>query len=578
MSRRSTLGLLPLGALLALAACGDADPKPAAVAPDLTGKADAADHVALRGTLAWEDDAAASGAFTEDLAFDAWTLEVRAGARLTLDIPHAGSSSKLDTTLYVYGPRDAAGAYGATALAFDDDSGWGRLSRLRDLELAAGGTYLVVVGTADGRGRGSYRLVARCADDACGPVATADACPTPIRDALLACADDLAWSGELGPGAAGPAELVAACAEAEVVAPAFDALCASADASAELCAGGIAAFAATTLPGCAAEATTARLDAACVFGARYGELWDQPGATVVLWQRTLIGPDGLSALESEQIVRAVRETAYDDVASVDEAFDAVDAGEVHQTALWDASARRAFVAYEVGAGDNSFGAFFAAGTLDVVARITDGDLTDCVATWGPERRPCAADADCADGLRCAGRSAELDRGRCLDPRVTEDTASGSACEGVAGCPADAGLVCAGAAYGGSGLCQPAWMRGRFVAAPEVAIPDANAAGADVAIPAYGLATVDVEVTMDLFISHPNIAELRVSLVNPMGTEVPVFSGERSGGELYVRDLPVRGFSGDEAVNGLWHVRVVDTTSGKVGTLHDLALTVTSRWD
>ena len=70
----------------------------------------------------------------------------------------------------------------------------------------------------------------------------------------------------------------------------------------------------------------------------------------------------------------------------------------------------------------------------------------------------------------------------------------------------------------------------------------------------------------------------MTLVNPIGTEVLVYGGDQAGSELVLRNFPVRGYSGDEPVNGVWRLRVVDTKSGQVGTVYDFALTVTSRWD
>jgi len=565
---------------LGVAACADSAPKGDALVPDLTGKADIADRVTLRGTLSWGEAAGVSGAFTEDLSFDAWALAVRPGARLALEITHKGSSARLDTTLFVYGPRTDAGGYGTTALAFDDDAGWGRLSRLSALTLAAGGDYLVVVGTADGRGRGAYHLVARCADALCGPLppAPSGGCPLAITAAISACIDDGLAASDYDPYTTSRLDLLERCADAEVVAPAWDALCAAPDAPSALCAATFASFASEQLPLCEIELRNATLDASCIFGDRYRDLWDHPDATVILWHRTLTTPSGLDTLEADQIVRAVRETAYSDVATLDEAFAAVDEGLVNQTAVWDASDRKAYMVYEVGAGDNSFGAYFAHGTTEVVARIVDGDLADCTPTWGRERRVCGSDGECQAGLRCVGRPEGLARGRCLDPTAVEDAASGSACTGVDGCPAGAGLVCGGAAYGAGGSCLPAWMRARFNARPVLSIPDAPAAGAVAEVLAYGLATVDVEVAIDLYLTHPRVSELRVTLTNPMGTTVPVFEGEQGGSELVLEDAPVRGFSGDEAVNGVWRLTVTDTKSGETGTLQELALTVTSRWD
>jgi len=66
------------------------------------------------------------------------------GTKVGLEVTRAGSQQGLDTVLKVYGPRLSDGSYPKT-LATDDDSGYGKLSRIRDLEVAIPGFYLVEV-------------------------------------------------------------------------------------------------------------------------------------------------------------------------------------------------------------------------------------------------------------------------------------------------------------------------------------------------------------------------------------------------------------------------------------------------
>src|SRR5690606_20891121 len=128
-------------AAIALTAC-TVDDRDGAVTPDLgAGKGDAIDQVTDLGALDFES--ARAGAFVEDLQFDGYRLSVREGARVRIEITRLGTAKKLDTTLFVFGPAQGE-AFGTSAIAFDDDSGWGRQSRLTDLELSAG-EYLVVV-------------------------------------------------------------------------------------------------------------------------------------------------------------------------------------------------------------------------------------------------------------------------------------------------------------------------------------------------------------------------------------------------------------------------------------------------
>ena len=66
------------------------------------------------------------------------------GTKVSLEVTQGGSTQGLDTVLKVYGPRLADGTYPKT-LATDEDAGYGKLSKIKDLSLAYGGFYLVEV-------------------------------------------------------------------------------------------------------------------------------------------------------------------------------------------------------------------------------------------------------------------------------------------------------------------------------------------------------------------------------------------------------------------------------------------------
>jgi hypothetical protein len=184
---------LMLAAGLFATACGDApaeDGKGALVEPDLEGgKSDVIDRVKVLGRLVAGEPV--TGAFTKDLEFQAYTFDVFNAGPVTLEITQKGSTRKLDTSMFVYGPQKN-GRFADDKLAKDDDSGWGALSRLRDLSLEPG-TYLVVLGTATGDGRGNYRLVLDCADSVClqdtGDV-DLDACPLEVEEWLTECIEE----------------------------------------------------------------------------------------------------------------------------------------------------------------------------------------------------------------------------------------------------------------------------------------------------------------------------------------------------------------------------------------------------
>jgi hypothetical protein len=536
-----------LSALFAAGGCvadtGDAGPL---VEPPLSeGKADVGDRVVDRGPLAFGADAAPRGSITEDLEFHGYMLSVRPGSRVALEVTQLGSSRSIDTTLFVYGPRKAEGGFGSAAIAFDDDAGWGKLSRLSNLTLDEGGTYLVVVGTRDARGRGSYRLEASCASGECAPLEPTDeSCASASADAIRACMADYIENEPEWFYSTTRRNILEDC---------------SSDAPAS----------------CRVVVWNETLDSLCVFGERYRDLF-LPGAFAILGRAEIRDGSAVSTLERTQLLTAVRSASYEP-STYEEALGNVDENVVFQTRLWDKSNHREFVAYEFGAGDNSYGLLFEGGTTTVASRIQDGDLIECTVKWGPEARECTQDADCAEGLSCVGIPEALAIGRCVARREAHP-ATGSACSAASPCPSNTGLICQGGISGDEGLCRPAWQQSYFYSEPSQAVP-ATAAGAEVQLVAYGLATVPTDLQVDVLISHPDIRNLRVTLVNPAGTEIPVFSGERAGQELYLSNHALRVVPGDESANGVWRLRAVDVGSRRsVGSIGRFGLRITSRWD
>lgn len=570
---RITRRLMIALATLFLAACGDSGPSGPAVEPPLIeGKTDAADRVTLQGELPF--DTPRTGAFTEDLAFFGYQLAVRPGAKAKLEVTHKGSAKKLDSTLFVYGPRGAAG-FGTSAIASDDDSGWGRLSRLDALSFAEGGEYLVVIGTHDARGRGQYRLQASCLSGDCEPEPPAPVdpvCHPAIADAISACVADT----QADPESAFPSALDAlqTCADAEVVGAAHDAVCTSGSPAA-FCELSYEDFASEQVPLCRAELAGELAGADCVLGYTWREALRAHGV-LVGERRVLTSVAGLDALAREQVVGAVQASSHTDVTTAEEALARVDGQEINVVGLFDGTNGRAYVGYEYGAGDNSYGRIYEFGTMVDVARIQDGDLVGCAVVAGPALRDCGADADCAVGLKCTGRNQGTGVGRCVETSK-EPAGTGDACSGALPCDWPAGLWCSGTAWGGDGLCRPAWMQSRFESVEEAAIVDGPDAGLDVAIEVYGLATVTTDAWLHAVIRHPAVEQLRVTLEDPDTTEAVVYDGDFSGTDL-VLDLPVSGIPGDESVNGRWTLHVRDVVAGQSGTLESWELVLGSRWD
>jgi hypothetical protein len=94
----------------------------------------------------------------------------------------------------------------------------------------------------------------------------------------------------------------------------------------------------------------------------------------------LTAASALDGLMAAQVVRAVQASAHSDVTTPTEAFDRVDQNEINRIPLHDTARERDYVAYEYGAGDNSYGAIFPAAEAEPATEIHDGDLVDCTVT------------------------------------------------------------------------------------------------------------------------------------------------------------------------------------------------------
>lgn len=66
------------------------------------------------------------------------------GSTVTVEVTRAGSATGLDTLMKIYGPRLADGSYPKT-VATDEDAGYGKLSKVKDLQVSIPGFYLVEV-------------------------------------------------------------------------------------------------------------------------------------------------------------------------------------------------------------------------------------------------------------------------------------------------------------------------------------------------------------------------------------------------------------------------------------------------
>jgi hypothetical protein len=118
----------------------------------------------------------------------------------------------------------------------------------------------------------------------------------------------------------------------------------------------------------------------CLFGSTFYELRTEGALTIESesWIRALSDVEGV--LQGEQVVVAVQQSSHTDVTTPEEALSRVDQNEVRHMLLLDPASARRYELFEYGAGDNSYGAIFRAGTLEKVASIHDGDLLECTET------------------------------------------------------------------------------------------------------------------------------------------------------------------------------------------------------
>ena len=181
--------LLPLLALLPVVACDSSEPasEDGVVEPSIDGKSDEFSGVEDRGTLRFGDTV--DGTFDEDFQFFEYTFHARANAELDIEITQAGSSRDLDTTLFLYRNDPDGGA--PSRIGFDDDGGYGALSRITDYRLYSEGEYTIVVGTKSARGRGNFRLSLGCTSGECESEVPTPECHPFFEEALAECFEEI---------------------------------------------------------------------------------------------------------------------------------------------------------------------------------------------------------------------------------------------------------------------------------------------------------------------------------------------------------------------------------------------------
>jgi hypothetical protein len=116
----------------------------------------------------------------------------------------------------------------------------------------------------------------------------------------------------------------------------------------------------------------------CAFGQTYGDIAGNPSLQII--NHRVITPATLPTLndtERQWLVDAVKQSSHTDVTTAEEALGRVDQQEMNVSYIAEPDAQRMFVAFEYGAGDNSYGAIFSRTDGSMVTNIHDGDLERC---------------------------------------------------------------------------------------------------------------------------------------------------------------------------------------------------------
>ncbi len=159
------------------------------------------------------------------------------------------------------------------------------------------------------------------------------------------------------------------------------------------------------------------------------------------------------------------------------------------------------------------------------------------------------------------------------PPPTGDTPDGMECDAHTDCQSG---LCAGllVPWLERGFCMDASTAGTFASTAPLAIGDDGAPVAST-IPVGGLATVPLDVVVDLEIDHPRKQDLVVVLHQPGGAEAVLWNHEQDPPSHIVAPA---GIEGDNMVNGDWVLEITDTVSGESGTLKGWKMWLSSNWD
>ncbi|MCA9596467.1 MAG: proprotein convertase P-domain-containing protein [Myxococcales bacterium] len=153
------------------------------------------------------------------------------------------------------------------------------------------------------------------------------------------------------------------------------------------------------------------------------------------------------------------------------------------------------------------------------------------------------------------------------------TPNGMECDAHSECQSG---LCAGLTlpYLSHGFCMESWAANTFESTTPLSISDDGAA-VESTLPVSGLATVPMDVVVDLDIDHPRKQDLVVVLHQPGGAEATLWNHQANPPSHIVAPS---GIEGDNMVNGDWVLEIRDTVSGESGTLKSWKMWLSSNWD
>ena len=126
-----------------------------------------------------------------------------------------------------------------------------------------------------------------------------------------------------------------------------------------------------------------------------------------------------------------------------------------------------------------------------------------------------------------------------------------------------------------GFCMPQDTAGTFETSSSIDIPDNGTSSLIATLPVHGLATVPLDVVIDLDIDHPRKQDLVVVLHQPGGADAVLWNHEANPPTHIVTP---NGLEGDNMVNGDWQLQITDTVTGQQGRLMHWKMWITSNWD